>query len=436
MVIRQGRNLTERTYRLTPDHELVITPMPAGAAPELAGLPGTAPTRPPVVVGGVPLPVTTPAWVLQALTLGDLRADLPLVGAWLRGVAVGRHDLERIYNEIGRPLVLARIGTLAREAGNVELANRISTTLHDLGGRVPSPSRAKRGALVLPPTVTAAPRTSAPWLDRFAELFGRGAAELRTAKVGLPVPAAFDRDDILTVARAAKREDTYHSTTIEGYRVSREEVDAVLSGKPTDVGRTQDEVRRLMALKGYTVAFDKTLELLPAQTERVQLSEEVIHDLYAALWWPSVDAGIVNTTDLRTWRDRRAFIRGSLHVPPGHEKVPALMTLYCRLVNGLDAAPIVRAAMAHWAFETIHPYPDGNGRIGRLVMNLVLGAEGQSWTTILADERMDYFMALQRAQVDESSVRGVSFSRRVQRGPERPAERSSRMSNEVAHSLG
>ena len=78
-----------------------------------------------------------------------------------------------------------------------------------------------------------------------------------------------------------------------------------------------------MALKGYTVAFDKTLELLPAQTERVQLSEEVIHDLYAALWWPSVDAGIVNTTDLRTWRDRRALIRGSLDVPPGHEKVPA-----------------------------------------------------------------------------------------------------------------
>jgi hypothetical protein len=430
LLIRQGRNRTERTYRLTSDHELVVTPMPAGVAPELVGLPGTALARPPVVVGGVPLPVTTPAWVLQALTLGDLRADLPLVGAWLRGLAVGRHDLERIYSAIERPIVLARIGALAREAGNVELADRIATTLHDLGGRVPSPSRAKRGALVLPPTVTAAPRTSAPWLDRFAELFGRGATELRTAKVGVPVPAALDHADILTVARAAKREDTYHSTTIEGYRVSREEVDAVLSGKPTDTGRTQDEVRRLMALKGYTVAFDKTLELLPARTGRVLLSEELIHDLYAALWWPSIDAGIVGTPHLREWRNRPAFIRGSLHVPPGHEKVPGLMTLYCRLVNELDAAPIVRAAMAHWAFEMIHPYPDGNGRIGRLVMNLVLGAEGQPWITILADERAEYFTALQRAQVDEKfhpwgrflakgAARARAASRKVLADPKR-----------------
>jgi len=400
LVIRQGRNRTERTYRLTPDHQLVITPMPERVAPELAGLEGTAMART-VVVGSVPLPVTTPAWLLQALTLGDLRANLPLVGAWLRGLAVGLSDLERVYSAIGRPIVFARIGELAREAGNVELADRIEMTIHDLRGRVPSPSKARRGALVIPPTVTAAPRTSAPWLDRFAELLGRGADELRTAKVGLPVPAALARADILTVARAAKREDTYHSTTIEGYRVSREEVDAVLSGRATNAGQTPDEVRRLMALKGYTVAFDKTLELLPAHTGRVHFSEELIHELNAALWWPSIDAGIVTTTDLRSWRNRPAFIRSSLHVPPGHEKVPGLMALYCRLVNELDASPVVRAAMAHWAFETIHPYPDGNGRIGRLLMNLVLGAEGQPWITIVADDRVEYFTALQRAQVDE-----------------------------------
>ena len=77
------------------------------------------------------------------------------------------------------------------------------------------------------------------------------------------------------------------------------------------------------------------------------------------------------------------------------------MTLYCRLVNELEAPTVHRAAIAHWAFETIHPYVDGNGRIGRLIMNLILGSEGWPWMTIVAEDRTEYFNVLQRAQVDE-----------------------------------
>lgn len=426
LIIRHGANRSERTYRFDPDHELVIVPMPERVASAVAGLPGT-PTAPrPVSVGGIPLRVTASAWLLHALTIGDLRGNLPLVGVWLRGLAVGLPDLERVYRAIGRPVVFARMGHLARDARNVALAERIATTLHDLGATMPSPSKTGRGTLRLPPTVAASPRTSAPWLDRFAELFGRGAGQLRAAKVGLPIPEAIPRSEILTVARAAKREDAYHSTTIEGYRVSRDEVDAVLSGKATRAGRTAEEVERLSALKGYTVAFDKTLDLLPGRTARVQLSEDLIHDLYAALWWPSIDAGIVPAADLRSWRSRPAFIRGGLHVPPGHEKVPGLMTMYCRLANELEASPVIRAAMAHWAFETIHPYADGNGRIGRLLMNLLLGAEGQPWVTVMADERSAYFKTLQRAQVDEDFLPWGRFlatrARRARKAAEKVRE--------------
>ncbi|MEP6475399.1 MAG: Fic family protein [Gemmatimonadota bacterium] len=401
LVVRHGGNQSERTYRLAPGHELSLVPMPADVAPDVAGLPGTSAAPRMVTIGGIELSVTAAGWLLQALTLGDLRGNLPLVGTWLRGLAVGRAELERVYQAVGRPVLFARIGHLAREAGNSELADRIDHTLHDLGANGPSPSKTGRDSLRLPLTVVSAPRTSAPWLDRFAELFGRGAGQLSAGRVGRSRAEPLPHNDILVVARAAKREDTYHSTTIEGYRVSREEVDAILGGTPTGSGQTPDEVQRLMALKGYAMAFDKTLGLLPVRGGPVVISEALIHDLYAELWWPSIDAGIVQASDLRSWRVRPAFIRNSLHVPPGPEKLAGLMALYCRLVNGLGAPPVVRAAMAHWAFETIHPYPDGNGRLGRLLMNLLLGAEGQPWVTIVADERDEYFAALQRAQVRE-----------------------------------
>ncbi len=126
LVIRQGGNRSVRTYRLAPGHDLVITPLPRGVSPEVAGLSATPVAPRSVPVAGIPLPVTAPAWLLQALTIGDLRGNLPLVGAWLRGLAVGLAELERVYAAIGRPVVFARIGLLAREAGNVELADRIA----------------------------------------------------------------------------------------------------------------------------------------------------------------------------------------------------------------------------------------------------------------------------------------------------------------------
>jgi Fic family protein len=50
---------------------------------------------------------------------------------------------------------------------------------------------------------------------------------------------------------------------------------------------------------------------------------------------------------------------------------------------------------------TIHPFLDGNGRIARLLMNLILLGSGLPWLTIRNDERSAYFEALEQAQVNE-----------------------------------
>jgi Fic family protein len=69
------------------------------------------------------------------------------------------------------------------------------------------------------------------------------------------------------------------------------------------------------------------------------------------------------------------FIRASRHVPPPPEAVNDAMPA---LLDTLESEPeaIVRAVMGHWLFGFIHPYMDGNGRMARFLMNLMMASGG------------------------------------------------------------
>jgi hypothetical protein len=125
------------------------------------------------------------------------------------------------------------------------------------------------------------------------------------------------------------------------------------------------ETERLMALKGYSQAFERTLSSISEADGGVHVSEALVLDLFVELWGPSVDAGIMTTADLRGWRQAPVYIRGSEYVPPAPGKVPQLMRVWADTVNTLDMDPVSRAAVAHWAFVHVHPFMDGNGRAGR-----------------------------------------------------------------------
>ena len=64
-----------------------------------------------------------------------------------------------------------------------------------------------------------------------------------------------------------------------------------------------------------------------------------------------------------------------------------------------EPEPAVRVVLGHFAFVYVHPYVDGNGRIGRLLMNLMLTAAGYPWTIVPVERRDAYMTALEAASV-------------------------------------
>jgi len=98
---------------------------------------------------------------------------------------------------------------------------------------------------------------------------------------------------------------------------------------------------------------------------------------------------------------RRKDIRplASGHTPPAWTDVPALLMDWLAYVNAKDPTihPMVHLADAHARFERIHPFLDGNGRTGRLVLNLLLVRNGYPPAIIYKSQRSEYRKNLRRA---------------------------------------
>jgi len=74
-----------------------------------------------------------------------------------------------------------------------------------------------------------------------------------------------------------------------------------------------------------------------------------------------------------------------------------------------ESEPSVRAVLGHWMFGYIHPYPDGNSRMARFVMNAMLASGGYRWTVIPVEDRAAYLEALESASVAGDIVPFAEF---------------------------
>jgi hypothetical protein len=196
--------------------------------------------------------------------------------------------------------------------------------------------------------------------------------------------------------------DAYHSLSIEGYRVSPALIERVRSGDWNPETDEQDrEHRDALAARGYWLAYQEVLKSLGAVLKGENPGAVADDDhgaWYRALFAPSVTAGLLRPADLAGYRGGSVFIRRSMHVPPSSESVRDAMPLFFELLTE-ETDPAVRVVLGHFIFVYIHPYTDGNGRMGRFLMNVMLGAGGYPWTVVPVEQRATYMAALEKASV-------------------------------------
>ncbi len=209
-------------------------------------------------------------------------------------------------------------------------------------------------------------------------------------------------DEYLTHVDELYLTDAYHSLSIEGYRVSEALIERVRSGNwDPETNRKDKEYADALAARGYWQAFQAVKKSVKKVLNHNSPGEVAGNDhsiWYRELFAPSVSAGLIGASDLAGYRNQPVHIRKSRHAPPRCEAVRDLMPAFFSLLKD-EESPAVKAVLGHFFFVYIHPYVDGNGRLGRFLMNVMLAGGGYPWTVIPIETRNDYMATLEEASV-------------------------------------
>lgn len=241
-------------------------------------------------------------------------------------------------------------------------------------------------------------------------------AELREKLGGLPSPEEAER-----IWRGIWLEEAHHSTAIEGNTLVLKQVEQLL-----EEGRAvgNKELSEYLEVRGYADAADWVYGhgLQPGDWQDgdlIALAElREIHSLAMTPVWdvaPHPQATPRERPGSFREHDIEPFPRGMQ--PPEWTEVPVLVGDWladAQALSGTDESGIAEElATLHARFEQIHPFLDGNGRAGRLVLNLLLVRLGYPPAIIYKKDRSRYLAALRRADGGDPSPLGEFLARAV-----------------------
>jgi hypothetical protein len=305
-------------------------------------------------------------------------------------------DLLRCLLQGGKSKIAGRLAGALRNIGRATLADQVRDTMRTAGYTV-----AETDPFAEPSPVQFAGRPLSPYVGRMRLMW----ATMRTTVLeNFPAPPAvrLEKAAYLQQMEDVYCADAYHSLSIEGYQVSEALIERVRSGAWTpDHDEADRQNRNALAARGYWQAFQRVtvaVEQVLDGGNAGEIADRAHPEWYRELFGPSVAAGIVQPADLAGYRNGPVYIRRSLHVPPPMEAVRDLMPEFFALLAA-EPEPAVRVVLGHFFFVYVHPYFDGNGRMARFLMNLMVASGGWHWTLVTLDTRDAYMAALEQASV-------------------------------------
>lgn len=178
------------------------------------------------------------------------------------------------------------------------------------------------------------------------------------------------------VARFLLRSEAIASSQIEGIAPSAQQVALAELGQSETV-RGVSEQARLVA-NNMTVVRQATTKLVDTDAVTVEDIVEIHRSLLPDEPRHHGLRSVQNWIGSSSWTPI-----GAAYVPPDPDQVAAMMADLVDYANGAAHAPLIQAAVVHAQFETIHPFTDGNGRVGRALIHTVLSRRGLTAQAVL-----------------------------------------------------
>ena len=190
------------------------------------------------------------------------------------------------------------------------------------------------------------------------------------------VPQSAKEKDLQEIAIAF----TYNTNAIEGSTITLEETRLILEDKVAP----NKPIRDIRETESHAAAF---LQMLKTEEK---ISDELL------LKWHGEIFKETKTDIAGTFRNYQ--VRVGPYLAPDWQNVENLMKQLIAFMNESNFNSVELAARAHYMFEKIHPFGDGNGRIGRLLMNYILWKSGYPMLIIEYKKRKSYYKALQQPE--------------------------------------
>ncbi len=195
-----------------------------------------------------------------------------------------------------------------------------------------------------------------------------------------PLPA----DVVKRLRQNMEVEFTYNSNAIEGSTLTLRETQLIIRQGITVNGKSLSEH---LEAKNHPRAIEYVESLADGE-----LTEDALLKVHRLIF-----SGVLENAG--HYRNAQVYIEGSDHVPPPAFEVPTLVTDLLKWLkqNPDELRPVEVAAVFHYRLVSVHPFDDGNGRVARLLMNLVLMRHGYLLTVVRKVDRRRYYDTLGKA---------------------------------------